>query len=104
MAGSEKNDAAAREDSSVKSGPVRSPSLVEDQGHLSTNRPPISFDSSSAFFKSVASRFVSLWSRSFALALLYGQLLSFALTFMSVLTTELVEHGWVLPSTQTFFP
>jgi len=102
MLDSQKTDIDSREDLSFKSVSAQSPAL-EDQGH-SSSRPPLSFDSPSAFFKSLFSRFVSLWSRSFALALLYGQMLSFAMTLTSVLTTELGMHGWALPSTQTFFP
>ncbi|KIM69264.1 hypothetical protein SCLCIDRAFT_19882 [Scleroderma citrinum Foug A] len=102
MLGSEKFDTAGQEDLSFKS--ISAQSLpYEDQSHTS-RRPPLSLDSPSAFFKSLFSRFVSLWSRSFALALFNGQMLSLGLTVMSVLTTELVMHGWVLPSTQTFFP
>lgn len=102
MLDSQKTDIDSREDLSFKSVSAQSPAL-DDQGR-SSSRPPLSFDSPSAFFKSLFSRFVSLWSRSFALALLYGQMLSFAMTLTSVLTTELGMHGWVLPSTQTFFP
>ncbi|KIJ67771.1 hypothetical protein HYDPIDRAFT_25244 [Hydnomerulius pinastri MD-312] len=53
-------------------------------------RPPISLASPTAFLKSVYAR----------LSLLLGQTLSLLLTFVSVLTTELVDRNWVLPSTQ----
>ncbi|KAL4078572.1 solute carrier family 35 member SLC35F1/F2/F6 [Scleroderma yunnanense] len=102
MSDSEKNGTVKQEDFSLNSVPAHS-STLEDHSHL-PSRPSISFDSPFAFFRSLSLRFVSLWSRSFALAFLYGQLLSSGLTVMSVITTELVKHDWVLPSTQTFFP
>ena len=67
-------------------------------------RPPISFASPSAFFRSVYARFLSLWTPSFIRSILYGQVLSLTLTVVSVLTTELVHRNWVLPSTQVIFP
>ncbi|KAI6040246.1 solute carrier family 35 member SLC35F1/F2/F6 [Pisolithus marmoratus] len=67
------------------------------------SRPPISLTSPSAFTRSVYARFISLWTPSFVRSILYGQVLSVALTFVSVLTTELVDHNWVLPSAQVFF-
>ncbi|KAH7888884.1 DUF914-domain-containing protein [Phlebopus sp. FC_14] len=85
---SKSSDAAA-------SGPE--PSIIH-------TKPPISFASPSAFLKTLSARFMFLWTRSFALSLLYGQILSLALTLVSVLTTELVDRNWVLPNTQVFFP
>lgn len=67
-------------------------------------RPPISFASPSALFRSVYARFLSLWTPSFIRSILYGQVLSLTLTVVSVLTTELVHRNWVLPSTQVIFP
>lgn len=67
-------------------------------------RPPISFASPLAFSRSVYARFLSLWTPSFVRSILCGQVLSLGLTILSVLTTELVKHNWVLPSTQSFFP
>ncbi|KAL4073838.1 solute carrier family 35 member SLC35F1/F2/F6 [Scleroderma citrinum] len=67
-------------------------------------RPPISLASPSAFARSVCTRFLSVWTPSFVRSMLYGQVLSLALTAVSVLTTELVDRNWVLPSTQVFFP
>lgn len=67
------------------------------------SRPPISLTSPSTFSRSVCARFIALWTPSFVRSILYGQALSVALTFVSVLTTELVDRNWVLPSTQVFF-
>lgn len=67
------------------------------------SRPPISLTSPSTFARSVCARFIAIWTPSFVRSILYGQVLSVALTFVSVLTTELVDRNWVLPSTQVFF-
>lgn len=67
------------------------------------SRPPISLTSPSTFARSVCARFIAIWTPSFVRSILYGQVLSVALTFVSVLTTELVNRNWVLPSTQVFF-
>ena len=67
-------------------------------------RPPIVYTSFSAFTKSVLARWKSLWTRRFIFALLAGQVVSFCITATSVTTQELnVNHGWVLPTTQTWF-
>ncbi|KAJ8593517.1 DUF914-domain-containing protein [Rhizopogon salebrosus TDB-379] len=66
-------------------------------------RPPLSYASPRTFVESLYARFLSLWTRSFTLSLIGGQLLSMCLTCTSVVTTELVTRNWVLPSTQTFF-
>ncbi|KAI6002815.1 solute carrier family 35 member SLC35F1/F2/F6 [Pisolithus albus] len=71
--------------------------------HTVPSRPPISLTSPSTFARSVCARFIALWTPSFIRSILYGQALSVALTFVSVLTTELVDRNWVLPSTQVFF-
>ncbi|KAH7882285.1 solute carrier family 35 member SLC35F1/F2/F6 [Phlebopus sp. FC_14] len=68
-----------------------------------TARPPISFDSPTAFMNSLWARFLSLWTSSFAYSLIGGQLLSVCLTCTSVITAELVDHNWALPCTQIFF-
>lgn len=67
------------------------------------SRPPISLTSPSTFARSICARFIAIWTPSFVRSILYGQVLSVALTFVSVLTTELVNRNWVLPSTQVFF-
>lgn len=67
------------------------------------SRPPISLTSPSTFARSICARFIAIWTPSFVRSILYGQVLSVALTFVSVLTTELVDRNWVLPSTQVFF-
>ncbi|KIN96174.1 hypothetical protein M404DRAFT_1006926, partial [Pisolithus tinctorius Marx 270] len=72
-------------------------------GTAPSSRPSILLTSPSAFARSVYVRFLSLWTPSFVRSMLYGQVLSVALTSISVLTTELVDRNWVLPSTQVFF-
>jgi solute carrier family 35 protein F1/2 len=73
--------------------------------HVSTHlvRPPIVYSSLGAFWQSFIKRFKSLWTRSFTLSLLAGQLVSLCITCTTVTTTELVMRNWVLPTTQTFF-
>ena len=66
-------------------------------------RPPIDYSSGSAFRKSVAARWKSIWTKNFILALLAGQLLSLCITCTSVTTTELINRGWTLSTTQGFF-
>ena len=85
---------------------VKEPCHVKDEptDGFTRVRPPISFASPSAFAHSVYARFLSLWTPSFLRSILYGQVLSLALTAVSVLTTELVERNWVLPITQVIFP
>ncbi|OAX38741.1 DUF914-domain-containing protein [Rhizopogon vinicolor AM-OR11-026] len=68
-----------------------------------TTHLPLSYASPWAFVESLYARFLSIWTRSFTLSLIGGQLLSMCLTCSSVMTTELVQRNWVLPSTQTFF-
>ena len=68
-----------------------------------TVRPKIRFDSPSVFFKTFWIRLVSIWTKSFVLSLLAGQLVSLCITCTNVTTTELVNRGWALPTTQTFF-
>lgn len=66
-------------------------------------RPPIVFDSPSAFASSFSARWKSIWTKQFILALLAGQLLSLCITCTNVTTTELVNRGWTLSTTQGFF-
>lgn len=70
---------------------------------LTSARPPIDYSSVSAFSSSVKNRFVSIWTRSFILSLLAGQVVSLCITCTNVTTTELVNRNWALPTTQTFF-
>jgi solute carrier family 35, member F1/2 len=67
------------------------------------SRPPIEYTSFGALVKSVGRRFASVWTKRFFLSLLSGQLISFCITATSVTTTELVNRGWALPTTQSFF-
>ncbi|KAF9643056.1 DUF914-domain-containing protein [Thelephora ganbajun] len=72
-----------------------------DTGDVS--RPRVRFDSQSAFFVTLWGRFASVWSKKFILGLLGGQLVSLCVTCTDVTTTELFNHGWRLPTTQTLF-
>ncbi|PPQ65495.1 hypothetical protein CVT26_000135 [Gymnopilus dilepis] len=65
--------------------------------------PPIVFSSPSAFVSSFAARWKSIWTRSFILSLLAGQVVSLCITCTNVTTTELVNRGWTLSTTQGFF-
>jgi len=66
-------------------------------------RPPIDYTSPRAFARSAYARFASIWTRQFVLSLLAGQLVSFCITVSNVTTTELVNRGWALSTTQTLF-
>ncbi|EJD52494.1 DUF914-domain-containing protein [Auricularia subglabra TFB-10046 SS5] len=66
-------------------------------------RPPIDYSSPVTFAASSWRRFASIWTRRFTLALLAGQLVSLCITCTSVTTTELVNRGFNLPTTQSFF-
>ncbi|KAF9786367.1 hypothetical protein BJ322DRAFT_1108220 [Thelephora terrestris] len=68
-----------------------------------TARPKVLFDSPSSFLKSLCARFASIWTKRFVTSLLAGQLVSLCITCTDVTTTELVNRGWVLPTTQTLF-
>lgn len=68
-----------------------------------SSRPPINYSSFGAFWKSVGERWRSIWTKQFILALLAGQLLSLCITCTNVTTTELVNRGWTLSTTQGFF-
>ena len=66
-------------------------------------RPPIVYSSPGAFAKSFAARWRSIWTRRFILALVAGQVVSLCITCTNVTTTELVNRGWTLSTTQGFF-
>jgi solute carrier family 35 protein F1/2 len=65
--------------------------------------PPIVFSSPIAFATSFAARWKSIWTRSFILSLIAGQVVSLCITCTNVTTTELVNRGWTLSTTQGFF-
>ncbi|KAF9530357.1 hypothetical protein CPB83DRAFT_763184 [Crepidotus variabilis] len=71
--------------------------------HKSAPRPPIVWSSPSAFFKSFGARWRAVWTRNFILSLLAGQVVSLCITCTNVTTTELVNRGWTLSTTQGFF-
>ena len=66
-------------------------------------RPPIVYSSPKAFARSFAARWKSIWTRRFILSLLAGQVASLCITCTNVTTTELVNRGWTLSTTQGFF-
>jgi len=66
-------------------------------------RPPIDYSSARAFGKSFVARWKSIWTKNFILAILAGQLVSLCITCTSVTTTELINRGWTLSTTQGFF-
>ncbi|KAF8199015.1 DUF914 domain membrane protein [Pholiota molesta] len=68
-----------------------------------SERPPIVYSSPKAFAKSFAARWRSVWTRPFILAFLAGQVVSLCITCTNVTTTELVNRGWTLSTTQGFF-
>ncbi|KDR65717.1 hypothetical protein GALMADRAFT_260118 [Galerina marginata CBS 339.88] len=72
-------------------------------GGTKPSRPPINYSSPVAFASSFAARWKSLWTRSFILSLLAGQVVSLCITCTNVTTTELVSRGWTLSTTQGFF-
>lgn len=74
-----------------------------DGDQKTIERPPIVYDSFSAFTWSSWLRFKSLWTKRFVWSLLAGQVVSLCITCTSVATTELVMRNWTLPTTQTFF-
>ena len=95
----------------TQGSPPPVPSVFEDEldsaaqsaNTEGVSRPRVRFDSPLVFFKTLWARFASIWSRRFALSLLAGQLVSLCITCTDVTTTELVNRGWALPATQTFF-
>lgn len=68
-----------------------------------STRPPIVYSSPGAFAKSFAARWRSIWTKQFVLALVAGQVVSLCITCTNVTTTELVNRGWTLSTTQGFF-
>jgi len=66
-------------------------------------RPEIDYSSVGALCSSTWRRFMSIWTRRFALSLLAGQIVSLCITCTNVTTEELTTRNWVLPTTQTFF-
>jgi len=66
-------------------------------------RPPIVYSSPKAFARSFAARWKSVWTRRFILSLLAGQVASLCITCTNVTTTELVNRGWILSTTQNIF-
>lgn len=67
------------------------------------SRPPLVYNSPEAFAQSFAARWRSVWTRRFLLSLLAGQVVSLCITCTNVTTTELVNRGWTLSTTQGFF-
>ncbi|CCO29875.1 putative solute carrier family 35 member C320,08 [Rhizoctonia solani AG-1 IB] len=76
---------------------------TQDEDQQALVRPPLDYSSFGNFWASVGVRLRSVLTRRFVLALLGGQLVSICITCTSVTTTELVNRGWSLPATQTFF-
>lgn len=70
---------------------------------LVSERPPIVYSSPKAFAKSFAARWRSVWTRPFIMAFLAGQVVSLCITCTNVTTTELVNRGWTLSTTQGIF-
>jgi len=68
-----------------------------------STRPPIVYSSPGAFAKSFGARWRSIWTRQFILALVAGQVVSLCITCTNVTTTELVNRGWTLSTTQGSF-
>ena len=67
------------------------------------SRPPVLYSSPKAFAISFAARWKSIWTRRFILSLLAGQVASLCITCTNVTTTELVNRGWTLSTTQGIF-
>jgi solute carrier family 35 protein F1/2 len=68
-----------------------------------SERPPIVYSSPRAFAKSFAARWRSVWTKPFIMAFLAGQVVSLCITCTNVTTTELVNRGWTLSTTQGLF-
>jgi solute carrier family 35 protein F1/2 len=68
-----------------------------------STRPPIVYSSLGAFTRSLGARWKSIWTRQFILALVAGQVVSLSITCTTVTTTELINRGWTLSTTQGFF-
>jgi len=83
--------------------PIPIPPLPNDQKVDHVARPPIDYSSVGAFFHSSWRRFLSLWTRTFILSLLFGQIASLCITCTNVTTEELNLRNWQLPTTQSLF-
>jgi solute carrier family 35 protein F1/2 len=79
------------------------PVLTNEVTQEGPKRPPIVYSSPGAFITSFGQRWKSVWTRRFALALLFGQIVSLCITCTNVTTTELVNRNWTISTTQTFF-
>ncbi|KZV88332.1 DUF914-domain-containing protein [Exidia glandulosa HHB12029] len=77
--------------------------MVLSDAERAAVRPPVEFSSPAAFASSSWRRFASIWTRRFTLSLLAGQVVSLCITCTSVTTTELVNRGFNLPTTQSVF-
>ncbi|KAF8909403.1 hypothetical protein CPB84DRAFT_1703155 [Gymnopilus junonius] len=91
-----------------KSDPDLKLDIREDDNSVPAARqpappPPIVWSSPKAFALSFAARWKSVWTRTFVLSLLAGQVVSLCITCTNVTTTELVNRGWTLSTTQGFF-
>ncbi|TFK32782.1 hypothetical protein BDQ12DRAFT_691976 [Crucibulum laeve] len=75
-----------------------SPDIITSQP-----RPKVVFSSPKAFGLSFGERWKSVWTRRFILSLIAGQVVSLCITCTNVTTTELVNRGWTLSTTQGFF-
>jgi len=95
--------------SSIIDGAQDSKKSISDRGSIAAAeiqtpaRPPIVYTSPTAFARSFAARWKSIWTRRFVLSLLAGQVASLCITCTNVTTTELVNRGWTLSTTQGIF-
>ena len=96
-------------ESSVHDGAQDPKKSVSEHGSIAAAeiqtpaRPPIVYSSPKAFARSFAARWKSIWTRRFILSLLAGQVASLCITCTNVTTTELVNRGWTLSTTQGIF-
>ncbi|KAF8261903.1 DUF914-domain-containing protein [Lactarius quietus] len=72
-------------------------------GYPTVTHPEANHSSVDAFCRSSWKRFASIWTRSFILSLLGGQIVSLCITCTSVATAELTSRNWALPTTQSLF-
>lgn len=98
---------AAMDDKETTESPIEQvntlPKIAATTVEDTTVRPPIDYSSAGAFWKSILARWKSIWTKNFILAFLAGQILSLCITCTSVTTTELVNRGWTLSTSQGFF-
>lgn len=94
-------------DSKLDTKPVYTedaPDSVEKPDQTPTAmRTPIEWSSPRAFGQSFVARLREICTKRFLLCLLAGQIISWCITSTNTVTTELVSHGFNLPTTQTFF-